>query len=81
MNKQLSFNTNTGELEYLGYSISIQHNIGYESDYSYSYIEYVASHLHEKDFDIVDESLSSILETIEHRVKLITRKESEDEQT
>lgn len=70
MNKQLSFNTKTGEIEYLGYSISIEHNIGYESDYSYSYIEYVASHLHGKDWDIVDESLSSILETIEHRVKI-----------
>lgn len=70
MNKQLSFNMNTEELEYLGYSISIEHNIGYQLDYSYSYIEYVASHLHGKDFDIVDESLSSILETIEHRVKL-----------
>ena len=70
MNKQLSFNTNTEDLEYLGYSISIEHNIGHESDYSYSYVEYVASHLDGKDFNLVEESLSSILETIEHRVKL-----------
>ena len=70
MNKQLSFNTKTGELEYLGYSISIEHGIGHESDYSYSYVEYIASQLDGKDWDIVDESLNSILETIEHRVKL-----------
>lgn len=32
MNKQLSFNTKTEDLEYLGYSIAIEHNIGHESD-------------------------------------------------
>lgn len=74
MNKQLSFNTKTGEIEYLGYSISIEHNIGYELDYSYSYVEYVASHLEGKDFNLVEESLSSILETIEYRVKINSEK-------
>jgi len=53
----------------MGYSIVIEHNIAYEADYSYSYIEYTASKIDGKDWDIVEESLDSLLSIIETRVK------------
>ena len=70
MKKHLYFNTTTGELEYLGYSISVEHGIGYEADYSYSYVEYTASKIDGKDFEIVDENLDELLKTIEIRIEV-----------
>lgn len=70
MIKELKFNTTTGTFEYMGYSISVEHGIGYESDYPYSYVEYTTSKINGKDFDIIDESFDEILKTIEIRASL-----------
>lgn len=55
-----------GYLYYEGYMLEHNSNIGYESDYQYTYSEWEASS--SNDFTIVEESLEQLLDHIDHRI-------------